>query len=110
MQLVPPNKPSCDCKILTKIRPTRIDNIIQLLKKKVIDPEETGFITGRQSFCNMRKLLNVLYTTHAETEEETEVEISLNVEKAFDHIEWQHLFVVSEKNCFDHNRSRCPPL
>lgn len=47
---------NCDSKILTKILATRIDNIIP----KIIDLDQTGFITGRQSFYNMGRLFNIL--------------------------------------------------
>lgn len=84
---------NCDYKILTKILATRIDNVIPT----VIDPDQTGFIPGRQSFYNMRRLFNILYTPHAASEENTEVVISLDAKKAFDRVEWQYLFVVLEK-------------
>lgn len=72
---------------------TRIDNIIP----KITDPYQTGFIPTRQSFYNMRRLFNILYTPHSASEEDTEVVISLDAEKEFDRVEWQHLFLVLEK-------------
>lgn len=58
---------------------------------------KTVFIPGRQSFYNMCRLFNILYTLHAASEETTEVVISLDAEKAFDRVEWRYLFAVLEK-------------
>ena len=80
-------------KILTKILATPIDSVIPT----VIDPDQTGFIPGRQSFYNTCRLFNVLYTRHVASEETTDVVISLDAEKAFDRVEWQYLFAVLEK-------------
>ncbi len=84
---------NCDYKILTKILVTHIDSVIPT----VIKPDQTGFIPGRQSFYNMRRLFNILYTLHSASKEITEVVISLDAEKAFDRVEWQYLFAVLEK-------------
>ena len=58
----------------------------------LISSDQTGFIPGRQSFFNMRRLLSVLHSNHSS--DTPEVLLSLDAEKAFDRIEWPYLFEV----------------
>ena len=51
-----------------------------------IHPDQTGFITGRQLFGNIRRLFNVLYSP--EKSPTAEVLLSLDAHKAFDRIEY----------------------
>lgn len=75
-----------DYKVLTKNSGTSIGN------GHLISPDQTGFIPGRQSFFNMRRLLSILYSNHSS--DTPEVILSLDAEKAFDCIEWSSLFEV----------------
>lgn len=70
----------CDYKILTKVLSRRLETVIT----KIIDSDQTGFIPGRQSFYNIRRLFNVLYSTHSTRQ--AEVVLSLDAEKAFDRV------------------------
>ena len=74
-----------DSKILTKILATRLENVLP----QIISQDQTGFIKNRYSFFNIRKLINIIYTSSPQT---PECVISLDAEKAFDRIEWPYLF------------------
>lgn len=56
---------------------------------KIIHPDQTGFIAGRQ-FSNLRRLFNVIYSPKDNTI--PKILISLDAHKAFDRIEYDYLF------------------
>ncbi len=72
---------NCDIKILAKALARRLESVTE----DVISPDQTGFMTGRHSFSNIRSLLNVIYSPASG--EVPEVVISLDEEKAFDRVE-----------------------
>lgn len=73
-----------DYKILTKLLAQRMEGPLQV----VIHSDQTGFISNRHSFFNIRQLLNVLYSPASK---DPEVVVSFDAEKAFDRVEWDYL-------------------
>lgn len=77
-----------DVKILAKLLAMRLD----MAMMDIISSDQTGFMRGRHSFSNIRRLIGVV---HAPALGETpEVVVSLDAEKAFDQVEWPYLFTV----------------
>lgn len=66
-----------DIKILAKVMAHRLESILP----KVISEDRTGFIKGRHSFSNIRRLANVIYSPGPSST--AEAVISLDAEKAF---------------------------
>ena len=61
---------------------TRLEGILP----KIIKEDQTGFIKGRNSCNNVRRLRNIIQVF-----QQTEVDglvLSLDAEKAFDRVEW----------------------
>lgn len=77
---------TCDYKILTKILALRLESVVPT----IVHPDQTGFIKGRQSYHNLRRLFNIIYSDHSTLL--PEIAISLDAHKAFDRIEYKHLF------------------
>lgn len=80
----------CDYNIRTKVLAGRLEKIMP----KLIHPDQTGFIVGRQLSNNLRRVFNVIYQPN---NVEPELIISLDAQKAFDRIEYNYLFTVLEK-------------
>ena len=80
-----------DLKILSKLLALRLESVLPL----IISPDQTGFIRGRYSFSNLRRLFNIIYNSPPSNT--TEVLISLDAEKAFDRVEWEYLFYTLHK-------------
>lgn len=85
-----------DVKILAKILALRLDTAIENL----ISKDQTGFVRGRHSFSNIRRLLGVIHSSKLSQDSVPQVVISLDAEKAIDRVEWKYLFFVLEKYGF----------
>lgn len=70
-----------DCKILTKILATHLEKVL---------PDQVEFMKNRSSTDNMRRVLHLITLNHEKTS--PIVALSLNAEKAFDHVQWEYLF------------------
>lgn len=75
-----------DLKLLSKILVLRLEKILP----SIIDEDQTGFIKGRSSSNNIRRLLNVIELSQ-KCNSDTLI-LSLDAEKAFDCVEWPYLF------------------
>ena len=76
-----------DYKILAKILALR-------LLPGIISVDQTGFMLGRHSFHNTRRLLNILTMPSSST---PEIVVSLDTEKVFDRVEWEFLFEMMDR-------------
>lgn len=61
----------------------------------LIHQDQTGFIPGQQPFFNLRQLFIVMYSTNPT--QQPEVILSLDIEKAFDRMEWGYLVAVIKR-------------
>lgn len=80
-----------DLKILAKILASRLEAILP----SIINNDQTGFIRGRYSSHNLRRLFNLIQ--HSSTFTSDALVISLDAEKAFDRLEWPYLFFTLKK-------------
>lgn len=80
-----------DYKILSKTLALRLERVMS----SIVHPDQTGFITNRQSFFNVRRMLNILHSDHSTVT--PEVIVSLDAEKAFDRVEMGYLFRILNK-------------
>ena len=80
-----------DRKLLAKILARRLESVLP----DIISVDQTGFILGRNSSNNIRRLLNLIQ--HSSGSKAKSLVISLDAEKAFDRIEWPYLLKVLSK-------------
>ncbi len=66
-----------DCKILAKV----LALCLQCVMSSIISLDQTGFMSGRHSFFNTRRLFDIVFSPTSNT---PEVIVVLDVEKAFD--------------------------
>lgn len=79
-----------DFKVLSKVLAKRLESVVP----DVVSPDQTGFVLGRHSYSNLRKLFNIIHSVGSKC---PEVVISLDAEKAFDRVEFAYLFFTLKK-------------
>ena len=77
-----------DYKLYTTILAKRLENILPQL----VHNDQTGFITQRQTYDNIRRSLHIL--NHIQQNNLEAYLISLDAEKAFDSVSWPFLYKI----------------
>ncbi len=91
---------NADMKIYAKVLACRLNKYL----RKLVHCDQTGFIKGRFSSDNIRRLLHILHFSPDSTDLLTSYGIlSVDAEKASNRLEWDYLWALLDKwDCEDH--------
>lgn len=90
-----------DYKIYTSIIAQRYGKFIH----DIIDEDQNGFISGRQTQDSIRRTIQLINTI--QTNKNNTALLSLDAEKAFDSVNWDFLYVVLERFGFNQASINC---
>lgn len=77
-----------DVKLLAKVLACCLDPCLP----DIISENQTEFVRGRLLLSNIKRLLSIVLST--DVAQAAELVIALDMEKAFDRVEWDYLFFV----------------
>ena len=80
-----------ELKLFAKVLVRRLEKIVG----KLIHHDQTGFLKGRLASDNIRRLFHIIHAS--ESAADPAAVFSLDVQKAFDRVGWEYLWVVLEK-------------
>lgn len=93
-----------DYKLFASVMAKRVEHIVS----EMIDPDQTGFASERQTQDNIRRTLHVV--DYVIKENISASLISLDAEKAFDSVGWGYLYQVLERFGFNKISVQCISL
>ena len=86
-----------DMNILSKVLAYRLERIMT----QIVDADQTGFIKGRMSYYNTRRLFNIIhYLNHCQIPGAI---VTMDAEKAFDRVEWEYMYEILKRFGFQPN-------
>lgn len=77
-----------EMKILSKVLTNRLERVVS----DIVSTDQTGFIKGRLSSNNTRRLINII--NHINHHKIHGAIVSMDAKKAFDRVEWGYMFEV----------------
>jgi len=88
-----------------KLYTTILSNRLQTIVPDLIDEDQTGFVSGRQTHDNIRRTLHIIH--RIQTNQIPAALISLDAEKAFDRVNWEFVYLTLEKFGFSNKTIKC---